>query len=92
MKQQQVNIDISKLDKIVCADCGSDVFCQGTKLYHLSALQSPNGQEGHVNVTAGPICAGCGAVNKLNRVVQLKKKETSFSLVAGGNGSVSDNN
>lgn len=53
-----MNIDVDKLDNVTC-DCGNDTFLQVFKLKHISALISPNGQEGIINIPF-LVCSSCG--------------------------------
>jgi len=59
--QQQVTVDLSKADSIVCKSCGNYSFIQSFFLKRISALMSPTGQEAIVPVQVYS-CGNCGEV------------------------------
>lgn len=70
MQQQQkpqAQVNVNTLDDIVCLACGAKDFAQIIQLKHMSALQSPNGQEGQAMIQAGFACLACSAKNQFGR-------------------------
>jgi hypothetical protein len=66
MKKQ---VDIDDLKPIHCEECGNNSFQQGVKLYRMSAIQSPNGQAGMVQL---PIimCVNCGTIVNVQEILK----------------------
>ena len=62
-KGQQVTVDLSQAENIVCKSCGNYSFIQSFFLKRISALMSPTGQEAIVPVAAF-CCEQCGHINK----------------------------
>lgn len=65
-KNQQLNIDVSKLQDVTCSVCENKYFQQAFLIKKVSALLSPTGQEGYINVPS-MICTKCGT--DLNNMV-----------------------
>jgi len=57
--QANMNIDISTLDDVVCSTCGSIFWEQCFVLKKVSAIISPTGQGGIINVPT-LVCKKCG--------------------------------
>ena len=55
-----MNINVADLPTIICR-CGSVLWFQTTILKEVSALVSPNGQEGVIPVPADMFCVKCKA-------------------------------
>ncbi len=62
-KQQQQTVDLSKADTMKCDDCGNYLFINSYIIKRISAIMSPNGQEGLVPVQVYS-CGNCGKVPK----------------------------
>jgi uncharacterized Zn finger protein len=60
-KGQQVTVDLSQAENIVCKSCGNYSFIQSFFLKRISALMSPTGQEAIVPVQVYS-CGNCGEV------------------------------
>ena len=60
-KGQQVTVDLSQAENIVCKSCGNYSFIQIFFLKRISALMSPSGQEAIVPVQVYS-CGNCGEV------------------------------
>ena len=60
-KQKQQTLDLSKADTMKCDDCGNYLFINSYIIKRISAIMSPNGQEGLVPVQVYS-CGNCGAV------------------------------
>tara|TARA_Y100001963_G_C6546824_1_gene338051 strand:+ start:242 stop:463 length:222 start_codon:yes stop_codon:yes gene_type:complete len=61
--QQRNPIDLSNTTDVECEQCGSTKFSLTFKIKKVSALVSPNGQEGYLPVQTYE-CASCGHINK----------------------------
>ena len=61
--QTEVSVDLSKADTIKCDDCGNYLFITSYVIKRISAIMSPNGQEGLVPVQVYS-CGNCGKVPK----------------------------
>jgi len=53
----QLNVNPADLPAVLC-ECGFDIFVQGFKMRRVSALISPDGQDGYINVP-GLACMKC---------------------------------
>lgn len=53
-----MNIDVSTLSEVICSSCGGKYWEQVFLLKKVSALISPNGQEGVINVPV-LVCISC---------------------------------
>jgi len=60
-KQQQQTVDLSKADTLQCDKCDNYLFITSFVIKRISAIMSPNGQEGLVPVQVYS-CGNCGAV------------------------------
>ena len=60
-KGQQVTVDLSQAENIVCKSCGNYSFIQSFFLKRISALMSPTGKEAIVPVQVYS-CGNCGEV------------------------------
>ena len=60
-KKQQVTVDLSQADNVVCKYCGNHSFIQSFFLKKISALMSPTGQEAIVPIQVYS-CGNCGEV------------------------------
>lgn len=58
-QQQQINVDISKADDVVCKSCGGIYFDDVVRMKRLSALMSPTGREEYINIPT-LLCLSCG--------------------------------
>ena len=63
-KQKQQTLDLSKADTMNCDDCGNYLFITSYVIKRISAIMSPNGQEGLVPVQVYS-CGNCGKVPKM---------------------------
>lgn len=61
------NLNVNDCEPYVCKFCGAEFFVDTLRLVHISALQSPLGQEGLGRVPSGYVCAGCGELNSHER-------------------------
>ena len=59
--KQQVQVDLKQADTIKCDDCNNYLFITSFVLKKISALMSPNGQEGIVPLQVYS-CGNCGKV------------------------------
>ena len=57
--KNQLNIDLSQTEDMKCSVCENKYFQQAFIIKRISALLSPTGQEGYVNVPS-MICTKCG--------------------------------
>ena len=62
-KQKQQTLDLSKADTMKCDDCGNYLFINSYIIKRISAIMSPNGQEGLVPVQVYS-CGNSGKVPK----------------------------
>ena len=76
----EVNVDVSKLEELVCSECGGERFVQLLNLKRLPAILSPNFKEGVVFQPAGIACSDCGAENSAR-----PRNPASFINVPEGN-------
>jgi hypothetical protein len=60
-RKKQVQVDLKQADTIKCSDCNNYLFITSFVLKKLSALMSPNGQEGIVPLQVYS-CGNCGKV------------------------------
>lgn len=77
-QKQQININVNELKDIPC-ECGSLYFSQLVRIKHVSALQSPDGKEGRVNMT-GMVCVECGKSDTEAMKHFEKKQKEEFEL------------
>lgn len=59
MEKFNMNVNPNTLPDVICSSCGSKYWEQCFMLKKVSALVSPNGQEGVINIPA-LVCRGCG--------------------------------
>lgn len=59
----QINLDISKADKIVCEECGCDTFDSVVMMYKFNKLLTGSSDD---LVIKAPVfkCSKCGHINK----------------------------
>ena len=62
MNPQEIEVDLSKSDDIICDNCGNKTFIQVVEIKRLSPIVSPTGQEALVPVQMYA-CAKCLHVN-----------------------------
>ena len=62
-KQKRQTVDLAKADTMKCDDCGNYLFINSYVIKRISAIMSPNGQEGLVPVQVYS-CGNCGKVPK----------------------------
>ena len=62
-KLKQQTVDLAKADTMKCDDCGNYLFINSYVIKRISAIMSPNGQEGLVPVQVYS-CGNCGKVPK----------------------------
>ena len=60
-QKKQVQVDLKQTDTIKCDDCNNYLFITSFVLKKISALMSPNGQEGIVPLQVYS-CGNCGKV------------------------------
>jgi len=60
-RKKQVQVDLKQADTIKCDDCNNYLFITSFVLKKVSALVSPNGQEGIVPLQVYS-CGNCGKV------------------------------
>lgn len=61
--QQQLNVDLSQADDIVCENCGNYTFNEVALMKRLSPLVSPTGKEAIVPIPTFA-CNACGFINQ----------------------------
>ena len=61
---EQVKIDVGELDNVICEKCNNVLFQPVFMMKKVSALISPNGQEGLIPVQGPYVCVACGNINK----------------------------
>ena len=61
--EQNINVDLSTAQDIVCTACGNYSFEQVVLMTKISALVSPNGREGIVPIPVFA-CNACGFINQ----------------------------
>lgn len=59
---QQINIDLNNATQLKCS-CGAETFTGAFRLFKISALQSPTGQE-IIAPMAVFMCTACGEILK----------------------------
>lgn len=59
---QQISIDLNQATDIGCTECGNKFFSEVVFFKKISALISPNGQEGIVPIPTYA-CTKCGNIN-----------------------------
>lgn len=62
-QQNQINVDLSKAQDIVCENCGNYTFQEVLLMKRLSALLSPTGKETVIPIPTFS-CNACGYINK----------------------------
>jgi len=78
--KQQVQVDLKQADTIKCDDCNNYLFITSFVLKKVSALVSPNGQEGIVPLQVYS-CGNCGKVpSKLLEGSGLEEETKSDSF------------
>ena len=79
-QKQQVQVDLKQADTIKCSDCNNYLFITAFVLKKISALMSPNGQEGIVPLQVYS-CGNCGKVpSKLLEGSGLEEETKSDSF------------
>ena len=74
-KQTQVKVDLSQAETLQCEKCTNYLFITSFVLKKISALMSPNGQEGIVPIQVYS-CGNCGHVpSKLLEGTDITGKE-----------------
>lgn len=58
-KQQQINVDISQAEDVLCPQCGQPYFMEGMRIKKLSRFLSPTGKEEMINMQV-LLCMSCG--------------------------------
>ena len=61
--QADVKVDLKQAETIKCDDCGNYLFISSFVIKKVSAILSPNGQEGLVPIQVYS-CGNCGQVPK----------------------------
>ena len=75
MPKQQVKVDLSEAETMKCDKCSNYLFITSYVLKRISALISPNGQEGIVPIQVYS-CGNCGHVpSKLLEGTDITGKE-----------------
>jgi len=79
-QKKQPQVDLKQADTIKCDDCNNYLFITSFVLKKVSALVSPNGQEGIVPLQVYS-CGNCGKVpSKLLEGSGLEEEEKSDSF------------
>ena len=60
---QNINIDLSKVDNVKCDECDNDKFTPAFVIKQISALMSPTGKETLVPIQLFK-CVKCGHINE----------------------------
>lgn len=71
---QQINVDLSNAQDIVCDNCGNYTFNEVVLMKRISALVSPTGKEAVVPIPTFA-CNACGFINK--QFLPVTMRETS---------------
>lgn len=82
-KQQTIQIDPSKLDDVVCAECGHNLFEFANRLKFLSRLISPSGKPMYYAEQLH-VCKGCGAMLMQPAEWERANKQPNIIDVEGG--------
>jgi len=61
INKPQQKLDLSKADTLNCKACGNYLFITSTIIKKISAIMSPNGQEGLIPIEVFS-CGNCGQV------------------------------
>ena len=70
MNPQEIEVDLSKSDDIICDNCGNKTFIQVVEIKRLSPIVSPTGQEALVPVQM----YACSKCLHVNEKLQVKVK------------------
>ena len=62
ISKPQQKLDLSKADTLNCQACGNYLFITSTIIKKISAIMSPNGQEGLIPIEVFS-CGNCGQVS-----------------------------
>lgn len=73
-QQQQLNVDLSNAQDIVCENCGNYTFNEVLLMKKLSALLSPTGKEAIVPIPTFA-CNACGFINQQFLPAAMRKEE-----------------
>lgn len=60
---ENLNIDITKTEEVVCGECGGKLFVEARYVRRLSALLSPTGKMTYIPIPTFA-CKSCGHVNE----------------------------
>ncbi len=74
MNNQQLNIDLSRAEDIVCENCGNYTFQEVALMKRLSPLVSPTGKEAIVPIPTFA-CNACGFINSRFLPVHMRSEE-----------------
>lgn len=74
-QQQQINVDLSNAQDIVCENCGNYTFEEVLLMKKLSALLSPTGKEAIIPIPTFA-CNACGYINKQFLPTSMRGEET----------------
>jgi uncharacterized Zn finger protein len=74
MSQQQINVDLSQAQDIVCENCGNYTFEEVLLMKKLSALLSPTGKETVIPIPTFS-CNACGYINKQFLPVSMRGED-----------------
>lgn len=77
--QQQINIDLSQCQDVVCESCKGYFFLSGFSIKRISALMSPTGKEMIVQVPY-LICFNCGQILIVANEPQLQPQSPQPSV------------
>lgn len=73
-QQQQINVDLSQAQDIVCENCGNYTFNEVVLMKKLSALVSPTGQDAVVPIPTFA-CNACGYINNQFLPATMRQEE-----------------
>jgi hypothetical protein len=76
--QQQLNVDLSQADDIVCENCGNYTFNEVALMKRLSPLVSPTGKEAIVPIPTFA-CNACGFINQRFLPVAMRSTDSDKS-------------
>lgn len=74
-QQQQINVDLTNAQDIVCENCGNYTFNEVLLMKKLSALLSPTGKEAIIPIPTFA-CNACGFINRQFLPTSMRGEET----------------
>lgn len=72
--EQNINLSLDKTSAVVCEECGSHSFIEGTLLRRASRFLTGTSQDALIPIQVF-VCSKCGHVNEEFLPTQLKKQD-----------------